>query len=579
MVAINDAPSKGSASSSNGLLPVTASQTASAAPRAAAIKPPSQKLKVIVRRLPPGLTQNEFTAIIGEDWRLGQGKVDWFQYKPGKDSKDLSKPSKPSRAYFHITSQENLISLAEKVAQSTFEDAENTFTNPCLVGPPVVEHALYARIPGLRHRVDQRAGTIDQDPDYQSFLEEMTNPATPKEVIGEAVLGAGALKPEKVTSTPLIEFIRDKKTAKIAAAKAARKQEALLIKAKAAKEASGAGVSDDGRKKGKDVKSDRAVERATKQTIKILNREAAAKAASNSSSKSSDKVSETPSEGASPKTPATKTPTSQRGAATPGQVRMLQRDLGIITGSGRQRREPTTQKGAIANDTGPDTPASPAESKIPTAPKAGATPQGAGRQRKGRGPAIETSKAATASSSTASPQAPMVLLKKPDASQPTLVTPGTPTTPTSQSTQTAPAPPRKIPSVAPSEGATQAFVKHANPSQGVTEELLKQALEAFGAVSMVEIDKRKGFAYANFVEADSLRKAMAANPITVARGTVQVMQRKAEKKPQHQPPAARGGRGGGRGGNVGRRGGRGGMRGGSSSADFPASTPTGPAAK
>jgi regulator of nonsense transcripts 3 len=93
-------------------------------------------------------------------------------------------------------------------------------------------------------------------------------------------------------------------------------------------------------------------------------------------------------------------------------------------------------------------------------------------------------------------------------------------------------------------------------------------MEKFGPVSMVEIDKRKGFAYVDFVDTEGLKKAMAANPIAVAQGTVQVMQRKGtalppEKKPQHQLPHAssRGGRGG-RGGPVGRRGGQGGGRGG-----------------
>ena len=125
----------------------------------------------------------------------------------------------------------------------------------------------------------------------------------------------------------------------------------------------------------------------------------------------------------------------------------------------------------------------------------------------------------------------------------------------------------------PLEGATQAFVKHANPSQGVTEPLLKEAMERFGAVTTCEIDKRKGFAYVDFADAEGLKKAMAANPIAVAQGTVQVMQRKGtslppEKKPAQAPhgPPARGGRGGGRGGTIGRRGGRGGSRGGAQSA-------------
>lgn len=49
---------------------------------------PSPKLKIIVRRLPPGLTEAEFTLALGDDWKLGKGRVDWFLYKAGKDSKE-----------------------------------------------------------------------------------------------------------------------------------------------------------------------------------------------------------------------------------------------------------------------------------------------------------------------------------------------------------------------------------------------------------------------------------------------------------------------------------------------------------
>jgi regulator of nonsense transcripts 3 len=74
----------------NGLLPVTASQTSGNATRPVAAKPPAPKLKVIVRRLAPCLTEAEFTSILGDEWKLGQGKVDWFLYKPGKESKEYA---------------------------------------------------------------------------------------------------------------------------------------------------------------------------------------------------------------------------------------------------------------------------------------------------------------------------------------------------------------------------------------------------------------------------------------------------------------------------------------------------------
>lgn len=71
-----------------GVLRVTGSQTSGNTPRQAAAKPPTAKLKVIIRRLAPCLTQEEFVSSLGDGWTLEQGKVDWFLYKPGKDSKE-----------------------------------------------------------------------------------------------------------------------------------------------------------------------------------------------------------------------------------------------------------------------------------------------------------------------------------------------------------------------------------------------------------------------------------------------------------------------------------------------------------
>ena len=46
------------------------------------------RLKLLVRRLPPGLTKTEFEDVMGEEWSVGKGKVDYFLYKEGKVSKE-----------------------------------------------------------------------------------------------------------------------------------------------------------------------------------------------------------------------------------------------------------------------------------------------------------------------------------------------------------------------------------------------------------------------------------------------------------------------------------------------------------
>jgi regulator of nonsense transcripts 3 len=74
----------------NGILPVTALQTAGNASKASANKSTGPRLKVVIRRLAPGLTEAEFVRLLGDNWKLGQGRVDWFSYKPGKDSKEYA---------------------------------------------------------------------------------------------------------------------------------------------------------------------------------------------------------------------------------------------------------------------------------------------------------------------------------------------------------------------------------------------------------------------------------------------------------------------------------------------------------
>lgn len=483
-----------------------------------------------------------------------------------------------------MTSEPHLLELSEIVRHGTFEDAANTFMSSSLVGPPTVEFAPYGRTPGGRRRTDARSGTIDQDPEFMAFLEGLANPTTSKEVSGDLSIDGGS-KVEKVTTTPLVQFLKDKKASKNkdSAAKAAKKQELQLAKGKSIKESKASAA--DSKKKGKDVKTDGALEKAAKEAVRILNREAASKTTpANSSAEGST----------ARKLDLSKVPPRQRGTAVAAHIRMLQRDLGLSPAQAHRqvgrdtadarRAERAAAAEKAASEQKPHTPGPTQPPNIPTAPKASAVQQN--RRVRGKGAELDAKKSASMTNSTQSttnPRTPVLLLKKQDA-------PHAPSASQVAKPPSAPASRKPQPVLMPSEGATQAFVKHANPSQGVTEALLKEAMEKFGSVSMVEIDKRKGFAYVDFVGPDGLKKAMAANPISVAQGTVQVMQRKgtatqSEKKPLHQASNGRG-----RGGTMGRRGGRGGHggqggRGGAAAAatsqgentKHPAGAPSGPA--
>jgi hypothetical protein len=73
-----------------GVLPINAattkkdkSQGHKSAPRAQA-----PRLRLLVRRLPPGLTEIEFWNALGDEWLVGKGKVDWAAFKEGKVSRE-----------------------------------------------------------------------------------------------------------------------------------------------------------------------------------------------------------------------------------------------------------------------------------------------------------------------------------------------------------------------------------------------------------------------------------------------------------------------------------------------------------
>ena len=55
-----------------------------------AAKASTSRLKLIIRRLPPGLTQSEFETFLGDEWMTGLGKIDWLLYRPGKVSREYA---------------------------------------------------------------------------------------------------------------------------------------------------------------------------------------------------------------------------------------------------------------------------------------------------------------------------------------------------------------------------------------------------------------------------------------------------------------------------------------------------------
>jgi regulator of nonsense transcripts 3 len=72
----------------NGVLPVAVLQKNTQPQQPRGPKPAQPRLKLVCRRLPPGLTRTEFETILGDEWKPGAAKVDWVSWRKGKISKE-----------------------------------------------------------------------------------------------------------------------------------------------------------------------------------------------------------------------------------------------------------------------------------------------------------------------------------------------------------------------------------------------------------------------------------------------------------------------------------------------------------
>ena len=364
--------------------------------------------------------------------------------------------------------------------QASFQDARNTIHDPILLGPPSLEFAPYAKTPGSRSRKDARQGTIDQDPDFIAFLESLTQPiARPAGV--DSPTDGEEKKKETVMTTPLVQFIKDKKANKSKDGSGSKSKHSRSDKESKQEKVQARKLLQRGDKESPATSSDKKVkgERTGKDSAKTAKGNAPGTKASKSG------VTSNP----------TKEPTAaperkrERGNAA-AATKILQRDLGLTTSGGRRRG-----KGAATDAASPKNESS-RESSVPTAD----APKKDTKPAKNTPATSNSTKPKDGESSS-----------RPDAAS-------TPANPPAKSTKGGKS---KAPST-----AKQAFLKHANPSQGVTEALLESAFSSFGAVTKVEIDKKKGFGYVDFAEPEGLRKAIAASPVSVAQSQVVVLERK-----------------------------------------------------
>lgn len=462
-----------------------------------------------------------------------------------------AKPSHPSRAYIHVISGDYIPPLAERVRQTSFLDARNTASDAVLLGPPSVEFAAFAKIPGTRVRKDARVGTIDQDPDFVAFLESLTQPVgkqpAPPPISAAAAPAESANESNDKNSedddtkqvTPLVQYLRDKKSNK------------LKDNTSKSHGRHGKGEKHDGGKSEKLPSKKQLAHRGDRESSHQT--PAAAEKKQPKPGKATIKDKATNKNGAA--TPATKS----GGTGPKSTATSLGPADGALQGSSRTGRRKdhgntdASPAGTAKRDMGlggrkggacaegTDGNASAPESGIKHSRRHDTSPAKGKEDRH----AVETGAVVEAEGSSKSPVRPS---KSGRGKQSTATTSST--TPT----------------------ATQAFLKHANVSQGVTEQLLESEFGVFGGILKVEIDRKKGFGYIDFAEPQGLQKAIAASPVTVAQSQLVVLERrmKTGEKPRGKSQAGGGGgggararnsgggeavpRGGGRGGGAGRRG-------------------------
>lgn len=161
--------------------------------------------KVVIRRLPPTMTQDQFLEqvsplpehdylyFVKADMSMGQ-----FAF---------------SRAYINFIEQQDIFMFREKFDNYVFVDSKGTEY------PAVVEFAPFQRLPKKRvgKKKDLNCGTIESDPYYISFLESLKNQEAESNVAQpktEYSYQPPDNTPKKVTTTPLLEYLKQRKQEK-----------------------------------------------------------------------------------------------------------------------------------------------------------------------------------------------------------------------------------------------------------------------------------------------------------------------------------------------------------------------------
>ncbi|KAH9684998.1 smg4 upf3 domain-containing protein [Citrus sinensis] len=170
------------------------------------MKGPLDRTKVVVRNLPPAITQPAFTEQI--DGAFG-GRYNWVSFRQGKTSQ---KHQSCARAYLDFKKPEDVLEFAEFFNGHVFVNEKGVQFKT------IVEYAPSQRVPKQWSKKDGREGTLLKDPEYLEFLEFISKPvenlpSAEIQLERREAERAGAAK-EALIVTPLMDFVRQKRAAK-----------------------------------------------------------------------------------------------------------------------------------------------------------------------------------------------------------------------------------------------------------------------------------------------------------------------------------------------------------------------------
>jgi len=156
--------------------------------------------KVVVRLLPPEITEEELVATIS---KAHIQDVNWRSFHAGKRYKGEAKPSINSRCYLQFRTPSIAEDFTKEYHGHQFIDGHGESFRA------VACFAPYQKIPRQKPQKDPRDGTIADDPAYKEFLETLGGAKPVYEAPPDPKL---SLKPLDYGDTPLLNFMKKRST-------------------------------------------------------------------------------------------------------------------------------------------------------------------------------------------------------------------------------------------------------------------------------------------------------------------------------------------------------------------------------